>query len=150
MSAGWQRVRIPIPEHFDAAQRAEIGKEIVEFIRQRTESGVGVKERGGKFVNYKFPGYSKTYIESLDFKIAGKSKNKVDLTLSGDMLIAMDVLGHEPGSILIGYEAGSEENDRADGNATGSYGGDPNPRKARSFLGVTDAELKLVLGKFES
>jgi hypothetical protein len=124
-----------------------LGKEIVEFIRQRTESGIGVKETGRGFKNASFPPYSKIYKQSLDYKIAGKSGN-VNLTLSGDMLIALDVLSHKKGSVVIGYEKGSEENDRAEGNILGSYGGSPNPRRARNFLGISDADLATILEKY--
>lgn len=119
------------------------------MIRTRTESGTGVKRTAdGGFRHYKFPAYSKAYKESLDFAIAGKT-TKVDLTLSGDMLAALDVLGHSNGSITVGYEAGTEENDRAEGNQKGSYGGRPRPSKARSFLGITQSELDSILEKYE-
>lgn len=144
----WQRIRIPIPEDLSPTDREALGKDIVEFIRERSEAGIGVKQRGNKFVNAPFPAYSKTYRESLDFKIGGKGK-KVNLTLSGDMLIALDLLSHEKGSVLIGYEAGSEENDRAEGNILGSYGGSPNPRKARNFLGISPEELAALAEKYE-
>ena len=143
-----QKVTIDIPEHLSPDEREELGKSIVEFIRQRSESGIGVKETRGGFKNYKFPPYSKIYMESLDFKVAGKSKSPVNLTLSGDMLIAMDLLSHKPGKITIGFERGSEENDRAEGNILGSYGGDPNPRKARNFLGIANEDLEDLLAPY--
>lgn len=143
----WQRVKIEIPDDLDPSQRTELGKAVVEFIRQRTESGVGVKETGRGFRNVNFPPYSKAYLESLDFKVAGKSKTPVNLTLSGDMLIALDVLGHKRGELTIGFEKGTPENDRAEGNILGSYGGSPNPRKARNFLGISDEDLNQVLGE---
>lgn len=149
MAAKWQRTRIEIPEGYSPEQREQIGQDIVEHIRQRSEAGVGVKERGGKWVKSRFPGYSEAYAKSLDFKIAGKSRGNVNLTLSGDMLIALDVLSHRSDSILIGYENGSEENARADGNIRGSYGGAPNPRKARNFLGITPSELDAILARYD-
>ena len=137
-----QKVTIPIPEDLGPDEREALGKDIVEFIRQRSERGIGVKETsGGRFINVPFPAYSKSYLESLDFKVAGKSK-KVNLKLSGDMLIAMDVLKHKKGEIVIGFERGSDENDRAEGNILGTYGTDtPNPRRARNFLGISNPDL---------
>ncbi|HEV8043814.1 MAG TPA: hypothetical protein VGP38_01455, partial [Rubrobacter sp.] len=143
-----QKIRIEIPDHFKPADREAIAKDIVEFIRERSEDGVGVRRRGSGFVNAQFPAYSTSYKESLDFKIAGKSSH-VDLTLSGDMLIALDVLSHKRGSVVVGYAAGSEENARAEGNILGSYGGSPNPRKARNFLGITDADLRSIIARHE-
>lgn len=147
----WMREKIKIPKGFAPKVRREIGEEIVELIRQRTESGMGVVKIGeGKWRHKQFPPYSKAYVESLEFKIAGKSKNRVNLTLSGDMLASLDVLDHSDGEILIGFERGSQENDRAEGNIKGSYGGKPNPRKARNFLGITPGELAEILEKYES
>lgn len=146
----WQRVRINVPEDLSASEREALGQDIVEFIRRRTESGVGVRRRGLGYENYRFPGYSKAYIESLDFKIAGKSPSQVDLTLSGDMLAALDVISHRPGSIMVGYQNGTEENSKAEGNQLGAYGGRPNNRKARSFLGLTSSELDTLVSKYKA
>lgn len=143
----WQRVKISIPESYGPKEREDLGFAILEFIRKRTQSGVGLNAEGTR--NKSFPAYSKSYMESLDFKIAGKS-SKVDLTLSGDMLDAMDVLRHKRGEMVIGFQNGSEDNAKAEGNILGSYGGDPNPRKARNFLGVTERELKAIIGDFEN
>jgi phage gpG-like protein len=121
--------------------REALGREVAEFIRKRSEGG---RDKNGK----KFVKYTKEYTQSLDFKNAGKSKNKVDLTLSGDMLIALDLLSHRRGSILIGYENGSEENAKADGNVTGSYGQPKaNPSKARDFMGIKDKDLDKLIDK---
>ena len=142
----WQRARIPCPEDLTPSQREAYANELIDIIRNRSESGYGVKPTGeGDWRKYRFPGYSKSYTESLDFKIAGKSAGRVDLSLSGDMLAALDVLSTSPGSVMIGYENGTEENDRAEGNQKGSYGGSPNERKARAFLGATKAEQREAL-----
>ena len=146
----WQKVTIPIPEDLGPSERESLGKDIVEFIRQRTESGTGIKETARGVKNVSFPAYSKTYIDSLDFKIAGKSKNKVNLTLSGDMLIALDVLSTRKGEVTIGFQPGSEENDRAEGNILGSYGGSPNPKKARNFLGIAPEDLDALLQNYQA
>lgn len=129
MPAKWQRFRLDAPEDFTPGMREALGKEVVEFIRRRTESG---KDKNGD----KFIKYSKAYINSKAFKIAGKSPSKVNLTLSGDMLIALDVLSHKSGSVLIGFEKGSEENARADGNV-----------QTRDFMGIGDKDLENLIDK---
>lgn len=150
MAAKWQRVWIEVPRELSANERMRCGKEIVEFIRKRSESGMGVVDTGDGFRNKRFPGYSKAYINSLDFEIAGKSAGSVDLTLSGDMLIALDVLDTKPGAVLIGFEKGSDENARADGNIRGTYGrSSPMPGKARNFLGISDSDLRRITRKYE-
>lgn len=118
----------------------------MEFIKTRSEDGIGVKKRGETFENYKFPKYSKEYEKSLAFRVGGKSSSSIDLTLSGDMLASMELLKERRGEITIGYEAGSDENARAEGNQLGTYGRQtPNPRRARSFLGISEADLNKIL-----
>lgn len=130
--------------------REILGRAILEHIRQRTEGGTGVRRQGRGFSLYSFPSYSESYTESLDFKVAGKSKNDIDLTLSGDMLASMDVLRDTPRSITIGFKNNTEENSRAEGNQLGSYGRSPNPKKARRFLGLTASELETLLESVRS
>ena len=145
----WQRVRIEIPEDLTPKEREALGDAVIEHIVERSESGKGIYRSGRGFTIKDFPGYSESYVASLDFANAGKSKGQTNLTLSGDMLASIDLLSHQKGSILIGFENGTEENDRAEGNQLGSYGGDPNPSKARPFLGVTPSELRTLIKKVE-
>ncbi len=79
---------------------------------------------------------------SLDFKNSGKSKH-VDLQLSGDMLAALSLLSHKSGEITIGFENGTLENDKAEGNILGTYGQkSPIPGKKRDFLGIEPSKLR--------
>jgi len=139
-----QKVTIEIPDDLKPKQREELAFAILEHIRERTASGTGLNSSGTRLKDS--PKYSKSYMKSLDFKIGGKNST-VNLTLSGDMLDSMDLLRHKKGQITIGFEPG-EINDRAEGNILGSYGGSPNSAKARNFLGVTKAELKMIVGDF--
>lgn len=140
MTAKWQRFRVDAPDDFTPGMREALGREVTEFIRKRSEAS---RDKNGD----KFPKYSKQYMQSLDFKNAGKT-SKVDLTLSGDMLISLDVLSHQRGSVLIGFEKGSEENAKADGNVRGTYGSStPNPSKARDFMGIDDTDLQRLISK---
>lgn len=138
MGAKWQRFTVEIPKGYSPAEREVIGEEILDFIRERTQKGLNK-------VNREFPGYSAEYEKSLNFKIAGKDKGKVDLTLSGDMLGALTVLSHANGKLLLGYENGTEENAIADGNIRGTYGKAKPSAKKRDFLGITKADLAKIL-----
>jgi len=142
MPAKWQRVKIEIPDDYGPLERQAIATEVLDFIRTRTQTK-GLDKR-----NRSLPGYSDAYKNSLDFKIAGKSKSKVDLTLSGDMLGAMDLLSHRPGEITVGFENGSDENARADGNIRGTYGKSKPVAPARDFLGIAPGDLKKILNKY--
>lgn len=130
----WQRVKIQIPKGYKPSEREAIADEIIDFIVERTQSG---KDKN----NQNFPGYSKAYKNSLDFKIAGKT-SKVDLTLSGDMLTSIQVLNHKNGELTVGFDrSDSENNAKATGHITGVYG-NSNKVKKRDFLGITNGDLK--------
>ena len=139
MATKWQKIKIDLSGYgLSPDQKDEVADLIIERIVNRTDQG---KDKDGR----RFPGYSKSYKESLDFKVAGKS-SKVDLQLSGDMLAALSVLDKTSRSVTIGFENGSEENAKADGNIRGTYGNpSPNPKKARDFLGITIKELTDII-----
>jgi len=132
--------------NLDNRTRLAIANEVKDFIIERTQDKHLDKN------NQPFKpasGYSKSYKNSLDFRLGGKT-NAIDLTLSGDMLAAMEVLENKKGKITIGYKKGTE-NDKAEGNIIGSYGkpsGDP--KKARDFLGITDKDFKNIVDKYKN
>jgi len=132
----WQKTRIEIPPGFSKADRATIGNEIIEFIRDLALSGRGVHPDKNR--KRKFPGYTEAYIKR-------KGQTNVDLELSGEMLEDLQVLSTKPDSILIGYKNNTESNGKAEGNQTGSYGRSPNPAKARPFIGITNVDLRRLI-----
>ena len=140
MAAKWQRIRVEIPKEFGPSDRDAIGLMAEERIRERTLAG---KDKDGN----KFKPYTKEYMQSIDFKNAGKS-SKVNLRLSGDMLAAMDTLSHKSGSLLIGFENGTDENARADGNIRGTYGQKTSTGKKRDFLGLSKEEVDQIINKY--
>ena len=136
MATKWQRFNVDLSDYdLTKDEKAEVGDLIVERIVNRTDKGIDAD--GEKFAKY-----SKGYIKSLDFQNAGKSKGKVNLQLSGDMLAALKVLKDKGDSLTIGFDKGSVENAKADGNIRGTYGTDKaNPFLSRDFLGISDDEL---------
>lgn len=143
MGTKHQKIEIKIPNDLPPADRKKLGEDIIEFIVDRTQKGI---DKDGR----PFKKYSKAYINSLDFKIAGKSKGKVDLQLSGDMLAALSVLDYsKEGKVVLGFKKGSEENAKADGNIRGTYGqSTPNPGKARDFLGINRRDLATIMAVY--
>lgn len=140
--AKWQRVRVNIPKGYTPVERVAIANAIVEFSIKRSKSG---KDVNGD----PFPKYTKEYINSKNFDIAGKSKASVNLSLTGEMLNEQDLLSHKNGSLLIGYESGDEINGKVEGNRIGSYGKKgANPDDARDFLGISSNDLDKILSKF--
>jgi len=138
----WQRTRIVLPERYSKQDRQAIASEIIDHIRERSQSGVGINPDTGR--NKRFVRYSKEYA-----KFKGVSRSDVDLTLSDTMLRDMRLLSDKPDSLLIGFQNGTESNAKAEGNQIGSYGRSPDPSKARPFLGITQADLRRILEKYD-
>ena len=139
MSAKHQYIDITLPKSVSKKDRLTIADLIIERIVERTSEGLDKKGNP-------FPGYSKSYINSLDFQNAGKSAGDINLQLSGDMLAALALLKDGSDKIRIGFEKGSDENARADGNIRGTYGKQQGSRKkARDFLGIDREELKSII-----
>lgn len=140
MATKWQKIKIDLSGYgLSPDQKDEVADLIIERIVNRTDQG---KDKN----NRTFKEYSDSYKESLDFKIAGKKGKPVNLQLSGDMLAALSVLDKTSRSVTIGFERGSEENAKADGNIRGTYGKPtPDPKKARDFLGITIKELTDII-----
>jgi len=133
-------INVPIEASRNNADRSALAQEIIDFIRERSQAGIGAKKTGRGFSNIEFPEYSEAYI-------AKKGQSNVDLTLSEEMLSSIKYFPSKSsqGSITIGFNAGTKVNAKAEGNAIGSYGGKPNRAKARPFLGITKSEILRLL-----
>jgi len=144
MSAKWQRITIRLPEEYNPIERQAIGLEIVDHIRERTLSG---KDKNNNGWSGRAGIYSSAYKK---FKSSlGLGTSTVDIRLSGDTLAAMQVLSDAKGKIIVGFENGTEENAKADGNIRGTYGQrSPIPGKKRDFLGITAGALDRILSRY--
>jgi hypothetical protein len=143
MGADWQRFEVEIPSGLSETERLALGEDIIEYMRKRTEGG---KDSEGK----PFPKYSKEYIKSLDFKIAGKSPGKINLTQTGEMLADIQVLDIKKDKLVIGFEKGSLSNDKADGHITGWQGRSDVKRDFLGFDSSSEKEkLKSIIRKHE-
>jgi hypothetical protein len=114
---------------------ADIGQSMIDLIISRTEKR---KDVNGKAL--KSP-YSDSYAKSSIFKEYGKSKNKVNMTLTGDMLSSIEVLESDSSQIVIGFNDPTQEAKAANHNQ-----GITVPE--RPFFGVNDKELKKIKSKF--
>lgn len=133
-----RKLRIQINNRYTASDRISIARDVIRLIKDRTSQGIDAKGN-------QFKGYTKEYTKSKKFLLAGKSPVQVNLQLSKRMIGNLKLLTHGTGYIEVGYEKGSKDNAKAEGNIIGSYGGRPSQSKARDFLGITDTELTSVL-----
>jgi hypothetical protein len=127
-----------IDPNFDFSTRQDIGNEIIRYIQERSKNGRGIGNRSfsGPDGDNK---YSDNYTRTSDFR-NNKSGSIVDLTLTGDMLDAIQILDASiPGRIVVGYEDGFE-NDKARWMKEKGY----------EFLGLTDRELSDITSNYDS
>lgn len=108
---------------------------VIDRIVERTEGGTAVTGRP-----FKSP-YSKEYAESLEFKAARKSRDNVNMKLTGDMLRSIDLIDETTNTVTIGIDD-PEEAPKAFNHQTG----DTVPR--RPFFGITKKELEEVAKEF--
>lgn len=127
----WQRTRIALPDGLAKDDRVAIASEIIDHIIDRSKSGSGINPSTGR--NKKFRPYSEEYAKA-------KGQTNVDLTLRDTMLRAMRLLSDNKDSLLIGYENGTKENAKAEGNQV-AHG--------RPFLGISTAALRKIVEKYE-
>jgi hypothetical protein len=133
-----QKIVIPISPKHSKAARFAIAKEVIDHIIERTREDN--KDKDGKA----FPKYSSTYKKSLNFKIAGKG-NRVDLTLTGEMMDSLQLLSESKGKIVIGYDKSDKDlNGKVEGNRLGTYGQSKPVAKPRDFLGIQETKLKQI------
>lgn len=121
-----------VNDRYNAEERRQLGNEIIEYIRQRTDRGEGVGAQD-------FGSYSENYQRTPEFEVAGKSPSPINLRLTGDMMDTLQVIDISvPGRIEIGFPDGTPENDRSVWVADKGY----------SFLGLADWELDDIVSAF--
>jgi len=146
MANKWIQKEIEISTRYTEEERTAIAIDLVRYVRDRTLNGKGP---GDKAWSGKAGSYSKAYADSLNFKIGRKSKGKVNLKLSGDMLEELSVLDQRRGKVKIGFEDGSDSAGKAEGNIRGTYGqASPISGRARPFLDLTAKEIAAILKKY--
>jgi hypothetical protein len=118
--------------------RLLIAQGIIEYIRARVEN----ENKGNDGVALDKTPYSDEYVESDIFKAYGKSRNNVNMTLTGDMLGSMDILSDKDNEIVIGFDG--EQNGKVEGHMTG--GGN---LPVRRFFGVSKDELDEIAVMFK-
>ena len=124
-----------MPDKLTPRQRVRLSEDVLEFIEKRTI------KKGLDKNNNKFAPYTKDYQKF-------KGQKKVDLKLNDEMIKALELISHRRGSLLIGYENGTEQNAKADGNIRGTYGqSKPIKGKARPFLGIFKKDVNALAKK---
>lgn len=119
---------IVIPNRFTASQRVSIGNDIINFIQDRTSSGLDIN---GNL----FAAYSKEYEKS----------GTPDLRFSGNMMSDLEVISHGKGFITIGF-SNRDSNDKAGylQRPTGQKSSTPK----RRFVGISAKDLKRITDRY--
>lgn len=117
--------------------RRSIGQAVLDLIKEKTADGLFLEKSSGAGK------YSKEYVESFEFKVYGKSPDRVNLRASGDMLESMVLEYPEDFNKLVIQFSDETEAAKAHGHITGSVG------KKRDFFGLTDGDLAKIKREFE-
>lgn len=128
----------------DRSTKEAIGQEIIDRIAKRTAE-LRVDKKGNSLGTY-----SKSYRDSLDFKVSKGAQRSVNLTLDGDMLGNMDIIEQTKETITIGFPD-STQNAKAFGHISG-FAGHPvldGKVKKRDFFGLPEKELQSIASKFQ-
>lgn len=115
----------------DPEFKADVAFAVIERIIERTQRGIS--KTGSRF-----PQYSKEYAER-----KGVSRGDVDLTLTEDMLSAIDVIEETARTITLGFP---DETENA--KAFNHIKGDTVPK--RDFFGLPQKDLNEIAGEFRS
>lgn len=121
----------------DDSLKEALAQTLIDKMVTRVQDGQGI---GG--VKLKSP-YSERYAKTLEFKAAGKSRGKVNMTLTGDMVSSIGVISTKGNTIKIGIED-SEQVAKAYNHQTG----DTVPQ--RPFFGFSKDELNDIKKEFSS
>lgn len=114
--------------------RQKVGQAIIDKIRERCADN--------KYLNNAKKTYSEMYAESIDFKAYGKSKNDVNMKLTGDMLGLMDIIDEKKNKIVLGW---NDSDDAA--KAYNHITGDTVPK--RNFFGLPESDIKEIVNEFK-
>jgi hypothetical protein len=114
-----------------------IGQEIIDKIIKRTEDGLDNRNRP-------LAKYDKNseYVKSDEFKAFGKSVNKPNMTLTGQMLGTLDIIEARGGKIKIGWDD-ETENAKAYNHMVGDT------VTKRPFFGILESDLKEIKEEYE-
>lgn len=127
----------------DDALREEIGQAIIDRILLRTQESLFM-ETGGRGKDGSGPlSYTKGYRSSFSFRVLKGSTRKVNLSATGDMLRAMDIIESEPDKLILGFD-NIEDAEKAHGHITGSVG------KTRDFFGLPEVDIDRIRKSFQS
>jgi hypothetical protein len=111
-----------------------VGQAIIRRIQDRTLEGI---DSEGK----PFAGYSKRYVDSKEFRIAGKSASRVDLRLTHEMMNSLAITESAKGSVTIGFTS-TEASKKAEWAEASDNG------PSRKFMGISESELSKILAQY--
>lgn len=116
-----------------------IAQELIDKIVSRSEGGKDLRGNG-------FTGYKKSYKQSDQFSAFNKT-NKVNMTLTGDMLGRIDVLSVAGNEIKIGWDSGDSTNNA---KAFNHMVADSKGSQKRQFFGLTQKDAGDIANLFAS
>lgn len=136
------KIKVKVPTNLTREQKLDVGLAILQFIHDRTTEGKNVYGR-------KWSGDAGKYTDQYAKKKGVSTSGPVDLVLSREMMGKMQYFSSlsKSGEVVIGFKNGTKAERKAEGNIQGSYGRDPNPKKARPFLDILQKDVNRIVGE---
>ena len=132
---------INLPQNLNNLQREAIALDVIQFIIDRTKSGVDIN-------NEPFADYKQSYKDTFEYKIGHGGNADVNLTLTGEMLGTITLLSHGVGYIKLGFsDAEAAKKAKWISSPTGQKAGKQKPRK---FFGITDKDLNKIINRHKN
>ena len=114
--------------------KERFGQACLDYQIERTKKGIDVNGN-------RFEGYDPDYVDSLEFKAWGKSKNKVNMTLRGEMLGLLDLVDTSGNKIKYGWEDNVQAAKAYNHNTGDTV-------KQRQFFGLTQKQIEHIAQDF--
>lgn len=134
------KIKVKVPAGLSKSQKLELGIAMLQFIHDRTTEGKNVYGR-------KWAGDAGKYTDRYAKKKGVSASGPVDLALSREMLGKMQYFSSlsKSGELVLGFKNGTKAERKAEGNIQGSYGRDPNSKKARPFLDILQKDVNRIV-----
>lgn len=132
---------INLPQNLNNLQREAIGLDVIDFIIERTKSGVDINHEP-------FADYKQSYKNTFEYKIGHGGSSDVNLTLTGEMLETITLLSHGVGFIKLGFsDADAAKKAKWISSPTGQKAGKQKPRR---FFGINDKDLNKIINRHKN
>lgn len=123
-----------VDKTYDDVIKGQVGQMAIDMIVERTKNNKGINGRSLK-------SYSDDYIDSASFEKWGKSASDVNMELTGDMMLDLDIIEQTDTTVTIGFKNETNQMKAANHNFGVTL-------PERPFFGVNKQEIDRIKNEF--